>query len=338
MLQKGIGLGTFPFANPFTPISKDEVNKVVSAFLDFGGKYIDTAPTYAFGETERVVGQALRSAKKANRKDYFLASMCGYVLDENNQYKVSGKHKDVIADCESSLQRLQVDYLDLYMSHLPDPNTPFEETVGALVELKKQGKVKYIGVSNVSLEQLKEYNKNREINFVENRFSLLNRAISPDFFEYCSNSDINIIVFQVIERGLLTNKVIEGLSLREGDLRNKKPEFGEDIRSRIALWVAEYLKPIADDLSVTVSALALWWTLQQPGITICLNGATSHSQLHDNFRAMSLKPAHGTLERIERAYQTLESQLSEEYSKSVREFMGLAQYNIYKGSNPSGKR
>lgn len=336
-LQKGIGLGTFPFANPFTPISKDEAIKIVRTFLNLGGKYIDTAPTYAFGETEQIVGQALREAS-IHRSNYFLASMCGYVLDENKQYKVSGKYEDVIADCEASLRRLQVEYLDLYMSHLPDPNTPYDETIGALTELKRQGKVKYIGVSNVSLEQLKEYNKNQQVNFVENRFSLINRAISPEFFEYCESCNINVVVFQVIERGLLTNKIVEGITLREGDLRNKKPEFSEDIRNRIGRWVAEYLKPIADNLHITVSELALWWTLQQPGILICLGGATNESQLRTNFQAVSMSPAPQVLEQIEQAYRTLESQLFKEYSKSVREFMGLAQYSIYKGSNPSGTR
>lgn len=337
VLKKGIGLGTFPFASPFTPIDEEEATKIIIAFLELGGKYIDTAPTYAFGAVERLVGQVLRMSN-VPRDSYFLASMCGYILDENKQYKVSGKYHDVLEDCNASLERLQVDYLDLYMSHLPDTNTPFDETMAALAELKNQGKVLNIGVSNVTLEQLKEYNKNHLVSFVENRFSLLNRSMTGDFIDYCTTHGISIIAFQVIERGLLTNRILNGLDLREGDLRNKKPEFASEVWQKIGKWVSEFLKPIADELNTTVAALAIWWALQQPGVSICLNGATSESQLRSNFRAMSLTPSQGTMAQIEAAYQQLEDQISREYSKSIREFMGLAQYNIYKGSSPSGAR
>jgi len=331
-LLNGIGLGTFPFASPFTVIDELTSSKILNLFLDNGGQYIDTAPTYSFGAVESFLGSAL---KNINRSKYFICTSCGFVLNDSHQFDVSGKYEHVIKDCEESLKRLGLDYIDLYISHIPDPKTPFSETIGAMNELKKQGKVRKLGVSNVTLDQLKEYRKYGLIEYVQNRFSLINRSLDAEFIKYCEENNVGITAYQVIERGLLTNNAAT-LVLREGDLRNKKAEFASDIRERIGRWVAQYLVPIANELNIAVTTLVIWWALNQPGIALCQAGATSEKQILDNIKVLSFTPPSGTLERLNKSYSILEEEIKKEYSRSVREFMGLAQYNLYSGS-ASGK-
>lgn len=334
-LLNGIGLGTFPLTSPFTPVDQGTATAIIKTYLDLGGQYIDTAPTYAFGETEKLLGTIL---KDFPRTRFFVNTSCGYVLDAiSGQFKVSGRYQDVIDDCEGSLLRLGLDFIDLYISHIPDPNTPFEETVGALEDLRKQGKIKNIGVSNVTLEQLKEYNKTDAIRYVQNRFSLLNQSFSPEFINYCNEYGIGIVAYQVIDRGLLTDKVVDDLTFREGDLRNKKPEFAPAIKQTIGRWVAEYLQPIAKELHTKVSVLTIWWASQQPGIALCQIGATNAEYVKTNFyQVLTFLPPEGTLDRINASYQALADKIRKEHSQSIREFIGLAQYNLYSGS-ASGK-
>lgn len=332
-LRYKVGFGTFPLANPFGVVNEAEAEKIFRAYIQAGGQYVDTAPTYAFGEVENIIGRIVKKIDP-QRRYLSISSMCGHALDENKQFKKSGKYKDVIASCEGSLRRLQIDYLDYYISHTPDTETPFEETVSAMAELKKQGKIRNIGVSNVSLDQLKIYNSSGQIGFVENRFSMLNRNFSKDFLDYCETHNIGIIGFQIIERGLLTDRVLEGITLREGDLRLKKPEFAKDIASVIGLWVKDSLKPIADGLGLSISGLALWWAMQQPSMAICLTGATKQEQLQSTLEALKVKADPNIVKRIDDEYQKFEKKILDEYSKSVRSFMGLDQVT-YK--SPSGK-
>ena len=134
-LLNGIGLGTFPFASPFTKVDESEALNIVTSYINGGGKYIDTAPTYAFGEVENLLGRIL---KKFNRDDFFINTSCGFIR-QGNGYVKSGKYKDVIQDCEESLLRLGLNEIDLYISHTPDTETgtPFSETIAALEDLKK---------------------------------------------------------------------------------------------------------------------------------------------------------------------------------------------------------
>src|SRR3989344_9210303 len=172
-----VGLGTFPLAGVFSPVTKTKAKRVVQKFLDEGGYYIDTAPLYGFGEVEILLGDAL---KKYSRNQFYITTKCGYIDVEGKTFQTiqkSGKYKDVVRECERSLKRLQLDYVDLYFVHSPDPDTPFDETMEALFKLQKDGKIKEIGVSNVNLEELKEYNKFGNVKYIQNRFSLINHSI-----------------------------------------------------------------------------------------------------------------------------------------------------------------
>src|SRR5579864_2796892 len=260
-LLNGVGLGTFPFANPFTPVSESSALALIEEFLRRGGEYFDVSPTYAFGAVEEMLGRALRGRR---REEFFISTSCGYVRDGDG-YRVSGKYDDVVRDCDESLERLGLDFIDIYMSHIPDPAIPFSETMRALADLRSAGKVRAIAVSNVTLEQLGEYNQGGDVNFVQNRFSLINRSLSSQFIDYCKDNEIGIVAYQVIERGLLTPSKNGLAEYREGDLRRRKPEFATPVQTRLREWVGRAIEPIADQSGSSVTALAIAWALQQPG-------------------------------------------------------------------------
>lgn len=332
-LLNGIGLGTFPFAGPFGEVIAEDASKIIREYIKKTGKYFDVAPTYGNGQIEELLGREL---KEYSRHRFFINTSCGYVLDEG-KFVISGKYNDVISDCEASLKRLGIDYIDLYISHIPDNNTPYEETIDALKTLKKQGKIKKIGVSNVNLEQLKRYNYDGSVDFIQNRFSLLNQSVSVEFEEYLKTQRIGFIAYQVLERGLLTNKILKSFEVNKNDLRSTKPEFQENIKNELALWVNNLLYPIADKYQISITTLALKWCLKQSFVSLCQCGATKVTYLDDFFIALNKILPSIFYEEVTEAYCQLDKNLNYQYGKSVRGFMGLEDYDIYSGSS-TGKR
>lgn len=305
-----IGLGTFPLSNVFSQVDKAEAKAIVHTFLDLGGKYIDTAPLYQLNDF-------LRSILAGIPRDlYFICDKCVTGVNSEGEKIRSGKYDSILAQCDLELKTLGVDYIDLYMMHIPPSDAPPEETMSALVKLQKEGKIHEIGVSNINLAQLKEFNSFGRISYIQNRFSLLNRSMGAELVQYCKENDIKNIPYQVIERGLLTEKIVSGFSLREGDLRIKKPEFNDSTRLMIGKWVANYLKPLAVEFGVSVENIAIWWALQQPGTALCAIGATSKKQVIENMKAINLSLPVDTLGRIEGSYQILAT-------TSLRTLMGL---------------
>ncbi len=327
-----MGLGTFPFASPFRKMEDAQSEVILKSFLEECGTYIDVAPTYAFGKVEELCGRVF---KQFDRDRFCVNTSCGYVR-QGDKFVVSGKYDDVIADCDASLSRLGLDYIDMYISHIPDVNTPFSETIAAMRELKKAGKIKHIGVSNVTLEQLKEYNAHGDIEFIQNRFSLLNHTFDNDFQEYLSKNNIGVVAYQVLDRGLLTNKMLADFVLHEGDLRLKKAEFAPNIVSEISKWVKEMLLPIANDYALSIASLAIKWAQNQNFIIMCQCGATTLEQLSDFKKAVMTEVDDAFYRRVDQAYNSFEEYLLDKYNQTVRQFMGLENYNIYSGS-ASGK-
>ncbi|MFY0698453.1 MAG: aldo/keto reductase [Balneola sp.] len=330
-LLNGVGLGTFPFANPFSKVDSNQARSIIKTFFKNGGEYIDTSPTYAYGEVEALLGKIL---KEYRRDSFFINSSCGFIRNGNSYIK-SGRYNDVIRECEKSLKRLGLNELDMYISHTPDTETgtPFSETIHALETLKKQGKVKAIGVSNVNLDQLKEYNSSGSIQFIQNRFSLLNQNFEKEFIAYCKEQDIGIIAFQVIERGLLTSKFIHSINqISPKDLRMRKPEFQKKVVTVITNWVEKYLYPIAQKNNLPLPTLAIIWALAQDYISLCQCGATKPTQVEDNLKASKYQ-SEKIIQEIDLAYDILTQSLLKEYQKNVISFMGISIDDTLKGSS-----
>lgn len=302
-----IGLGTYPFAGGrFAPISKEQIKRIVALFLDKGGYYIDTAPIYGFGEVETLLGEALRNYP---REKYCIATKCGYVDVEGKTFKTvkkSAKFNDVIRECERSLKRLCINYIDIYFIHWPDANTPFDETINALTKLQGDGKIRHIGVSNVTPKQLQEYNTSGNVKFIQNKFSLLNRSISQELKTYMKNHAIQLVPYQIIDRGLLTDKIFQA------------PE------TILGGWVKRSLSPIAKRLGITLGQLAIAWALHQEYVGFVIVGLTNPEYIEINLNANPVRLDKSVMLEIDAAYQQLEITIRSKFGQSVEKFRRLA--------------
>ncbi|MFD6637292.1 aldo/keto reductase [Micromonospora chalcea] len=324
-MYDGTGLGTFPFASPFTPMDAGTAYEVLDAYFGAGGIYVDTAPTYAFGRVEELLGTYLASKP---REAFAISTSCGYVRD-GDSFRISGKPDDVRRDAYESLERLKLDYLDVYISHIPDVDTPYEQTAEALQALKEEGIARVIGVSNVSANQLRRYASAAEIGIVQNRISYLNRSLDAGLISALESSGARLVGYQVLERGLLTTA--GNRSLRDGDLRNRKPEFQAERRSWVRRLVGGPLMDVARRNGVTVEQLVVRWVLAQNNVALAQMGATNATQAESipTYRGQ-LSP--GLYAEIEEIYRAAEEQLMAEGHRSVQAFLGLDTYDVRSGS------
>lgn len=315
-----VGLGTFPLASVFNTISSSDAENIVKKFIELGGYYIDTAPLYGNGEVEKILGRALKSVP---RDKFYLITKTVKHVDENGKLFKSGKYEDVVKQIDNSLTRLGLDYVDCLMVHSPDKDVPIEETLRAMEELQKAGKVKDLAVSNVNLEELKEYNKTNKIKYVQNSFSLINRSISPDLEKYFLDNKISLIPYHLLEIGLLTGIAFEDFKLGENDLRRKVQYWNQENQDLVFEWVRNSLAPIAKKIGVTIDQLNIAWALHQQFIGFVIIGNTNPKYTSINLKANEVKLGTDILKEIETAYQELEATIKEKYGQSIQEFRGL---------------
>ena len=315
----GIALGTFPFANVFGKVNESDAIDIIKRYIDCGGDFIHVSLAYNDCEVEKLLGRAL---KGVSRDAYKLIACCGWGRVDGKLEK-SGKAKDVEECCNGALQRIGVDYLDVLMSHTPDINTPYEDTIDAMAKMQEVGKCKQLCVSNVTIDMLKRYNYSGKVDYIQNRFSLINQDISQEMFDYCDENDIKITTYQSVERGLLTDRVLSGINLSESDLRKKKPEFSDSIQAEIAKWVREYIAPIAERQGMSILSLALSWTLQYRPISSVVCGISKMKYFDDYFVTAQQKLSSVVIGEINNAYEALVADIKNRYGKTVHEFMGL---------------
>ena len=267
----------------------DEADAIaaIQTAIDAGITLIDTAPAYGFGLSEQIVGKAI-----AGRRDrVVLATKCGLVWDttEGTPFgKGQGKeiHRFLGPDsirCEvnESLRRLGTDHIDLYQTHWQDSTTPIEEAMAALLDLKQQGKIRAIGVSNATVEQMDEYRKVGPLDSDQERYSMLDRSIESDRLPYCREHGIAMLAYSPLGQGLLTGKIGLDREFTGDDLRLNNPRFDAETRRKVAAMLQEY-KPIAEAHNLTFAQLAIAWTVAQPGLTFALVGARNPAQASEN--------------------------------------------------------
>lgn len=278
---------------------KSEAIKAIHASLDNGVTSIDTAPFYGFGISEEMIGEAI---KGKDRSRIQLLTKFGLVWDGSNNgkgefffdaedngkkipvYKYAAK-ANVVKEVEESLQRLGTDYIDLLQIHWPDATTPISETMEALEQLIRQGKVRAAGVSNYSVAQLQEAQQSISIASNQVSYSMLNRTIEQDLVPYTMANNIGIIAYSPLERGLLTGKYFKDAALKSDDHRNGY--FGQFDAAKVKAFL-EAITPIAAAKQATLSQLVLRWTTLQKGITVVLAGARNAQQAIENAAAMRI--------------------------------------------------
>ncbi len=230
----------------------------------------------------------------------------------------------MIRECNISLKRMGLDYIDLYFMHSPDPNTSAEETIKAMVELKKQGKIKEIGVSNVNLTELKEYNKNGDVKFIQNRFSLINQSIDTEFQDYLNKNDIKLVPYQVIDRGQLSDRVFNKIeNMRKEDLRIGRSDWLPEKLNVITDWVKEELSPIAKKLNISLEQLSIAWALHQKYLGFVIVGMTKPEIISVDLQSNDIKLDKDILNEINIAYKNLIEKVKKVSGQSIREFRGL---------------
>ena len=272
-----------------------EAVNAIHAAIDVGMNLIDTAPMYGFGMSEELVGKAI----KDRRENVVLATKCGLIwhqeqgdfhcyTDEKHPSK-DGKFK--ISRClapemiryevEQSLKRLCTDYIDLYQTHWQDSTTPIAETMHTLLDLKREGKIRAIGCSNTSMDQIKQYMAAGQLDCDQELYSMLDRKPEQKRFPLLSENGVAFLAYSSLGQGLLTGKIGSDRTFEAGDQRNLKPRFSVENRIRIQEMLA-LLQPIADKYEVNLGQLVVAWTVSQPGCTHALVGARTKEQVIEN--------------------------------------------------------
>lgn len=261
--------------------------EAIRTSIEKGIYAIDTAPSYGKGFCEKIVGKAIRGY----RDQLTIATKCGLVWDpqhaSSNHYRRNLKAQSILNECEQSLKRLKLDYIDLYQIHCNDPLTPIEESWGAMVKLLEVGKVRAIGVCNFSLTELACAHALYPIYSLQAPYSLMRRGIESDILPFCQNNRIALLAYSPLERGLLTGKV--GLKRRfpVWDHREQSPTFSMHNRT-IASQALKRIAPLAKSFAATLPQLILHCTHQMPGIAAVVAGARSPAQAAENAGALVL--------------------------------------------------
>jgi aryl-alcohol dehydrogenase-like predicted oxidoreductase len=295
---------------------KNQSIKAIHKAIDYGITSIDTAPVYGFGESEKIVGEAIKGkrhklqifTKYGLRWDKKIGS---YYFDITNHkgnrtsiYKYAGKDS-IIYECEQSLKNLGTDYIDLYQIHWHDVTTPVEESMEAVNKLISDGKVRAAGVCNYSVENLKTATK--VINIVSDQvpYSMVRRDIEKDVIPYCVENNISILAYSPLQRGVLTGKITPGYKFNPGDNRVESPYFSDTNLSKINTFL-DSIKPLALERNISLAQLVINWTSQQPGITSVLVGLRNPDQVDENVKAMDFMLNNEEIDTINRELIKLE--------------------------------
>jgi len=267
---------------------KDSVESILEG-LETGINWIDTAHAYGFGVSEEMVGKAI----KEWGKEVIIATKCGVLPDENNFPKRYTSRKTITEEVEGSLRRLQVEVIDLYQIHWPEPDENVEEAWQTLLDLKTQGKIRWGGVSNYSVSQLDRAAKIGPISSLQPRYSLLNQQIKEEGqLDWCRNNNCGIVCYSPMESGLLTGKVNQEWidSLPENDWRRHKADHPvaallQPPKLDPFLKLVEQLNTIANSNGHTVSQLAVSWVLSHNEVTSAIVGARKKGQIAETVQA-----------------------------------------------------
>ncbi|MCX7833251.1 MAG: aldo/keto reductase [Ignavibacteria bacterium] len=250
--------------------------KAIHKALDSGINWIDTAAVYGLGHAEEVVAKAL---KGMNEKPYVFTK-CELRWDDKGQIYGCMKKESIKEECEASLKRLQVEIIDLYQIHWPNPDNEIEEGWETLQELKMEGKIRYAGVSNFSVSQMERIARIAPISSLQPPYSLSQPEAEKEIIPYCEKNNIGVIVYSPMMSGLLSGKMTRERisSLPDDDWRKRSPEFNEPKLTK-NLLIAEKLKDIGKKYGVEAGAIAIAWTLRLSGVTGAIVGARSPEQV-----------------------------------------------------------
>lgn len=298
-----IGFGCWEIGGGYGSIEEAEFKAAVNRALDLGVTCFDTAEAYGFGASEQALARALGS----RRKEAIITTKFGVGYPDKPNARDSSRQR-IVASIEQSLKNLETDYVDVYMVHWPDVNTPFEEPMRALDDLVQQGKVRAVGISNFRLPQIETSMQTRRVDVAQYCWNMFDRRMQQEIFPYCREQGIGVMAYGSLAYGLLTGAFRPDTDFGSSDWRARRGRmgslnlfqhlFGPDYFPR-NLAVVEDLRPIAGRYGKTLPQLALRWTLSNPVISTALVGCRSVAEVEDNVGALGWSIADADMQAID---------------------------------------
>lgn len=293
-----IGLGCMGMSEFYGATNENQSIDTIHHALSIGINFFDTADMYGNGHNEELLSKAI----KGNREKYVIATKFGIVRDPNDitVRGVNGKPEYVKQSCEKSLLRLGVDYIDLYYQHRVDKNVPIEETVGAMAELIKEGKVRSIGLSEASVENIKRAHKVHAISALQSEYSLWSREPENGTLDLCKELGITFVAYSPVGRGFLTG-AIKDINFDKTDYRNYHPRMqGDNFDKNLKL--VQYLEDLANKKNVTTAQLAIAWVMNKDENIVPIPGTKRIKYLKENTEAINIQLSENEMDSLNKIF------------------------------------